>query len=257
MIFAKVANVTLFFRLEQNRAATALQSNHLLRLTQSMAHDILPKVPSSSAMKLLFRSPFSILATVGAVLITTAAAVDYQEEIRPILNKKCFKCHSGPRAKGGLRMDSETDFAKRIGGDDPVIVPGDPARSVLSIKAGLPRSDGDAMPPPPARERGAEAMTAAELTLVRQWIATGAKFKPGTDEPASTSTETPTPADATAMKSELRTWSNTGGGSLEAIFVSLGDGQVTLRREDGTEFQYPLVNLSAESQSLAKKLAEQ
>ena len=81
-------------------------------------------------------------------------AVDYQEEIRPILNKKCYKCHSGPRAKGKLRMDSENSFADRIGGDDPVIVPGNPAESLLAIKAGLPRSDGEAMPPPPARERG-------------------------------------------------------------------------------------------------------
>jgi hypothetical protein len=194
------------------------------------------------------------LGLAAAALLSPVSALDYKEEIRPILNSKCFRCHSGPKAKGGLRMDSEDDFAKRIGGDKPAIVPGDPGKSLLSIKAGLPRSDGDAMPPPPARERGAEPLTAQELTLVRQWIAEGAKFSADAgDSPAPA----PAPTGGAAMKEELRTWSNTGGGSLEAIFVALKDGQVTLRRADGTEFQYPLANLSAESQALAKELAGQ
>ena len=197
-------------------------------------------------------TPSAPLTLLVAATLLPASALDYKEEIRPILNKKCFKCHSGPKAKGGLRMDSEDDFAKRIGGDDPVIVPGDAGRSLLSIKAGLPRSDGDAMPPPPARERGAEAMTNPELAIVRQWIAEGAKVSADQPDPAPAPT-----AGGAAMKPELRTWSNTGGGSLEASFVALRDGQVTLRKADGTEFQYPLANLSPESQALAKELAAQ
>ena len=47
-----------------------------------------------------------LLSFAGMVLLSSAEAVDYKEEIRPILNKKCFKCHTGPKAKGGLRMDS-------------------------------------------------------------------------------------------------------------------------------------------------------
>src|SRR5690606_9828949 len=124
-----------------------------------------------------------------------------------------FKCHTGPRAKGGLRMDTPEDFAKRVGGDDPAIIPGDPAKSLLAIKAGLPPTHGDAMPPPPARERGAEGMTAAELGLVRQWIAEGAKFETG--EPAPSAPTAPAPETATGdgtMKPEFRTWTNSGGG---------------------------------------------
>lgn len=199
-------------------------------------------------MRLLSFLPFA-----GMALFSSAGAVDYKEEIRPILNKKCFKCHTGPKAKGGLRMDVNDDFAKRIGGDDPVIIPGDPTESLLSVKAGLPASDGDAMPPPPSRDRGAEPMTAAELTLVRQWITEGAKFEAG-----ATVAETATPAPGAApMVAEVRTWSNTGGGSLKASFVALNGANVTLRKEDGTQFDYPLANLSAESQALAKQLAGQ
>jgi hypothetical protein len=200
----------------------------------------------------------SLLPFAGMMLLSSAEAVDYKEEIRPILNKKCFKCHTGPKAKGGLRMDVTDDFAKRIGGDDPLIIPGDPAKSILSIKAGLPASDGEAMPPPPARERGAEAMTAAELALVRQWITEGAKFEAGAADatPASSPTTAPAPG-AAPMTAEVRTWTNSGGGSLKASFVAMNGANVTLRKEDGTQFDYPLANLSAESQALAKQLGGQ
>ncbi len=208
----------------------------------------------------LSRTPslFSILA--GLVLPWSAVAVDFKEEIRPILNSKCFKCHSGPKSKGSLRMEVNAEFSKRIGGDDPVIVPGDASKSLLHIKAGLGRTDGDAMPPPQARERGAEAMTQMELELVSKWITEGAKLEPGdpgAPAPAATAPAAPTAGAPAAMKAEVQTWSNTGGGSLQASFVSLVGTTVTLRRENGEEFSYELANLSADSQALAKKLAGQ
>lgn len=206
----------------------------------------------------LSRTPsiFSVLA--GLVLPWSAVAVDFKEEIRPILNSKCFKCHSGPKAKSNLRMETNAEFSKRIGGDDPVIVPGDPSKSLLHVKAGLGRTDGEAMPPPQARERGAEAMTQMELDLVAKWITEGAKLEPGdagAPAPAAAESAAPAAGAPAAMKAELQTWSNTGGASLQASFVSLTGTTVTLRKEDGTEFSYELGNLSAESQALAKKLA--
>jgi hypothetical protein len=199
--------------------------------------------------------PFSFVSFAGLGLLTSAVAVDFKEDVRPILNKKCFKCHTGPKAKGGLRMDSEDDFSKRIGGEDPVIVPGDPSKSLLPVKAGLPATDGEAMPPPPARERGAEPMTGAELNIVRQWIAEGAKFSAGGGSNTASAPAAPAVPAAAAMKPELRSWTNSAGASLQASFVALHGTNVTLKKEDGTQFDYPLANLSAESQALAKQLA--
>lgn len=176
-------------------------------------------------------------------------SVDYQEEIRPILNEKCFKCHSGPRAKGKLRMDDLENFSKRIGGDDPAIVPGDPATSLLTIKAGLPREDGDAMPPPPARARGAEPMTSVELNLVKQWITLGAKFEAG----EVTATET-APAEPT-MTEEFHDWTNFEGNTIKATFIRLDGTNVVIKLENGQEIPYALDKLSADSQALAKQLA--
>lgn len=178
----------------------------------------------------------------------SALAVDFKEDIRPILSDKCFKCHSGPRAKGKLRMDSDENFAKRIGGDDPVIVPGDAVSSLLAVKAGLPRSNGDAMPPPPARERGAEAMTTAELNLVKQWIADGAKFDSSEEGEPDTAAEG-------AMDETVYTWVNTENKKLEAQFVASDGTNVTLKMEGGKDINYPIAKLNAESQALAKKLA--
>ncbi len=196
----------------------------------------------------------SLLPFAGMVLLSSSEAVDYQEEVRPILNKKCFKCHTGPKAKGSLRMDTPADFSKRVAGDDPVIIPGDPAKSLLSIKAGLPATDGEAMPPPPARERGAEPMTNAELAIVRQWIAEGAKFEAG-ESTATASATVAEPTSGGAMAAEIRTWTNSAGAALQAAFVSSDGTNVTLRKEDGSQFTYPLANLNAESQALAKQLA--
>ena len=189
---------------------------------------------------------------VSPFLAPKVKAVDYQEEIRPILNKKCFKCHSGPRAKGKLRMDSESTFSERIGGDDPVIKPGDPASSLLAIKAGLPRSDGEAMPPPPARERGAEAMTTAELNLVKQWISEGASFEEG-----GSSTPAPTVAEGgDAMEEKMHTWTNVEGKTLEAEFVGTEGTNVLLKLADGSTIPYDYHKLAPDSQELAKKLHE-
>jgi hypothetical protein len=202
--------------------------------------------------------PFHALSVAIPILGFTLStqAVDYEEEIRPILNEKCFKCHSGPRAKGKLRMDDRENFADRIGGDDPVIVPGNPANSLLTIKAGLPREDGDAMPPPPARARGAEPMTSVELNLVKQWISLGAKFEAGemTETTAPTEATPPTESSESTMANEMHDWTNFEGNTVKAAFIRLDGTNVVIRLENGSEIPYALEKLSNESQALAKKL---
>ena len=101
-------------------------------------------------------------------------------------------------------------------------------------------------------------MTVLELTLVKEWIASGAQLsadKTGTAETTSTEKPAETSSNNPAMKEEILTWTNDVGASLEAFFVTLEGDHVTLRKADGTTFDYLLVNLNAESQALAKKLA--
>lgn len=65
------------------------------------------------------------------------------------------------------------------------------------------------------------------------------------------------PATKTAGKPPIRTWTDsTGLFKLEARFVALKDGKVTLEKADGTTKTLPLDKLSEEDQTAAKKCAE-
>ncbi len=183
-----------------------------------------------------------------ALSTISASALDFRKDIRPFLSKKCFKCHSGPKAKGKLRYDDLDKLGKRIGShEDAVFVPGEPGKSLAVIKAGLPRSDGDAMPPPPS---GNPPLTGKELALLKQWVSEGAKL-----DSSAEGDSTPEKKPAAGM-SKILPWTNLDGNTLKAAFVSSDGTNVTLKKEDGTEFKYPLAKLSKDSQKLASDLAK-
>ena len=60
-----------------------------------------------------------------------AHAVDFDLEIRPLLEARCISCHGPERQKGGFRLDDPR--AAKAGGDTraPDIHPGDSAGSPL------------------------------------------------------------------------------------------------------------------------------
>ena len=60
-----------------------------------------------------------------------AANVDFFEtKVRPVLVEHCYECHAGPKARGGLALDSRE--AMLLGGDNgPAIVPGKSDDSLL------------------------------------------------------------------------------------------------------------------------------
>ncbi len=60
------------------------------------------------------RSLFSILSCLILSLAVTGAAVDFEEDIRPILSEYCYDCHSDGVEKGGVALDrDQTLEAKR------------------------------------------------------------------------------------------------------------------------------------------------
>lgn len=95
--------------------------------------------------------------------------VQYNRDIRPILNDNCFACH-GPDEKkraAELRLDiREAAINKQA------IVPGQPDESSI-IKRILSTDENEVMPPPSSHK----ALTQSQKDLLRAWIAEGAQYQ--------------------------------------------------------------------------------
>ena len=89
----------------------------------------------------------------------------FEKQIRPILAENCHECHSGPKPKGGLRLDSRPSW-QRGGDSGPVIVVGKPEMSRL-IRA-IGHLDTKLQMPPKRK------LPEAEIVLLTEWIRRGA-----------------------------------------------------------------------------------
>jgi len=89
--------------------------------------------------------------------------------VRPILMENCGKCHFNMNHKGGLAMDTKASFMKG-GRDGVVVVPGDPANSVLLklVKHEGPPEDPKPMPPKSPK------LSDTDIAVIEQWIKAGA-----------------------------------------------------------------------------------
>lgn len=99
--------------------------------------------------------------------------VTYAADIKPIFENSCVKCHTGPKAKGKLHLDSLASALK--GGEDGnEIVPGDSTKSTLVINIAHLGDEDDYMPPPNNKAH-IGPLTKEQIGLIRAWIDQGAK----------------------------------------------------------------------------------
>jgi uncharacterized membrane protein len=94
----------------------------------------------------------------------------YRDQISPILQSKCYACHSDLKMKGGLRLDSEK-FIRKGGKNGVVLTSGDPEKSPLYAHLILPLGDDLHMPP-----KGKRQPTIQEIQLIHNWIKNGSPF---------------------------------------------------------------------------------
>lgn len=107
--------------------------------------------------------------TVHAAPAEATSPEFYTTHVQPILQANCYRCHGGLNHRGGLSLATRAGILKG-GHDGPVIVPGDPAKSLLLQ---LIRHEGpatDPMPMPPKLPK----ISDADIATVEQWIKAGA-----------------------------------------------------------------------------------
>jgi hypothetical protein len=91
-----------------------------------------------------------------------AAGVSFANDVMPILQSRCFNCHGGDSIKEGLSFASyDTLMAGSQNG--PVLIPGDPANSLL-----IQQIQNGKMP-----KRGPK-LTPDQLQILIDWILAGA-----------------------------------------------------------------------------------
>jgi ankyrin repeat protein/mono/diheme cytochrome c family protein len=103
--------------------------------------------------------------TPAVVQEQTGAAVNYEQQVRPILANRCFGCHGPRQQQSGLRLDLRQN-ALRGGDYGVVIVPGQAAESKLMRR--LLGSDAGLQMPPTG------PLPDDEIAVLRDWIDSGA-----------------------------------------------------------------------------------
>src|SRR5438552_3788902 len=124
------------------------------------------KAPVILAIGLAMGGSLAIEAAEPIPAVTPSAAEFFETRVRPVLAENCFSCHGAQRQKAGLRLDSATSLHK--GGEDgPVVVSGDPERSLL-IQA--IRYDGNVRMPPKGK------LPAQAIEALTAWVKLGAPW---------------------------------------------------------------------------------
>ncbi|MDG2385106.1 MAG: PSD1 and planctomycete cytochrome C domain-containing protein [Pirellulaceae bacterium] len=90
----------------------------------------------------------------------------FEKSVRPLLVKRCYQCHSGDKAGGGLSLETRSSW--QTGGESgSPIVPGRPEASLLIDAINY---EGLEMPPADAGGK----LTDDEITILTKWIRIGA-----------------------------------------------------------------------------------
>ncbi len=132
--------------------------------------------PHAPVMRL---KSLALILTPIALALPAGAAVNFEKEILPFLEKKCVQCHKAPfekdgktvKPKSGLRFDAA--WAIQAGSENgAVLVAGKSGESAMFERVTLPSDDDDFMPP----KDKADPLTPAEVELLKNWIDEGADF---------------------------------------------------------------------------------
>ncbi len=164
-------NGTVRRAFEKRGASIALFGAFPARLTETALYRL-------SSYVIPMRNFLLHLTAFLAVMTASAAPVDFNRDIRPILSNKCFKCHGpdekerkgGKEGGGGLRLDTEEGSRADLG-EAIAIVPGDPAKSELISRITTAEKD-DVMPP----VKSGRKLSGHDVEMLTEWVKAGGRY---------------------------------------------------------------------------------
>ncbi len=121
------------------------------------------KIKRSSQHLTVLNLPFWIFTV---VLASNVPAVDFTQDIEPILRAHCIECHGPDEQESQFRFDRLATLLSGGNSGEPAVVPGKPEESFL-VKLIRHQEPGKEMPP-----NG--SLSNQEIEFIEQWIAGGA-----------------------------------------------------------------------------------
>ncbi|HEU4902748.1 MAG TPA: DUF1553 domain-containing protein, partial [Flavisolibacter sp.] len=111
------------------------------------------------------------LLALGALFVfsTKHSAVDFNTQVKPILNRSCINCHGGVKKQGGFSVLFRSDALAKLKSGKYGIVPGEPGKSEMIRRIKL-KDPEERMP------YQHEPLTAEEISILTNWIKQGAKW---------------------------------------------------------------------------------
>lgn len=101
-----------------------------------------------------------------------SADVDFRQQIQPIFENACIRCHGADKVKGDLRLDTKAGFLKG-GKSGPLVNTKDYEKSELLRRVKLPRDHEDIMP------QETEPLSGPHKNWLTDWVRTGANWPDG------------------------------------------------------------------------------
>ena len=95
--------------------------------------------------------------------------------VRSIFAHNCYKCHSGAKIEGELRLD-EKEYVFAGGESGPILEPGNPKNSELIRRISLSKNHKDVMP-----SKG-KLLRKEEIELLKLWVEKGAPWPDGVEQ---------------------------------------------------------------------------
>ncbi len=199
---------------------------------QTQAHFFVcpKKAGGASFHRMMFRRTLFLVLVLPFLGAALARAVDFDKDIKPILSKNCYECHSEQKnkEKGGFVFDNLARFKKDIG-VNLIIEPGKPGEShffeVLAdpdIKNHMPRKGN---------------LSPKDLEKIRTWITEGAGLDANAPKLAGK-----------AGPASIMSWTNSDGAAISAGFGGIKGQSVVFKMPNGTKVEYPIKKLSPASQ---------